>query len=152
MSGLVAIQKRTPRASGIRSVQGDLSNNRIGKKTPNLYSVVIIHGTTGNKLQGESMDALVIAEWSKVKNWACVVLSSVRSLAGLFLIKPIPTYIDFEPAGDYVDMMIKLWGTISALPQDSAELKAKHIIGNLKTHNIIYTTISVAFASQRLFW
>jgi hypothetical protein len=27
----------------------------------------------------------VVAEWSKVKNWAYVVLSRVRSLAGLWL-------------------------------------------------------------------
>jgi hypothetical protein len=35
--------------------------------------------TTGQ----ESVNELVVAEWSKVKNWAYVVLSRVRSLAGL---------------------------------------------------------------------
>jgi hypothetical protein len=33
--------------------------------------------------QGKSVNELVVAEWSKVKNWAYVVLSRVRSLAGL---------------------------------------------------------------------
>jgi hypothetical protein len=72
------------------------------------------------------MDALLIAEWSKVENWAYVVLWRVRTLAGLFLTTPIPTDIDFEPAGDYLDMMSNLRGTISALPQDVAELKATY--------------------------
>jgi hypothetical protein len=31
----------------------------------------------------KSVNELVVAEWSKVKNWAYVVLSRVRSLAGL---------------------------------------------------------------------
>jgi hypothetical protein len=30
--------------------------------------------TTGHKLQGKSVNELVVAEWSKVKNWAYVVL------------------------------------------------------------------------------
>ena len=41
------------------------------------------YATTGHKLQRKSVDELVIAEWSKVKNWAYVVLSRVRTLAGL---------------------------------------------------------------------
>ena len=50
-------------------------------------------------------DELVIAEWSKVKNWAYVVLSRVLTLAGLFLTEPIPDNIDFRPAPDYLEMM-----------------------------------------------
>jgi hypothetical protein len=50
--------------------------------------------TTGHKLQGKSVNELVVAEWSKVKN---CVRSSVRTLAGLFLEKPIPSDIDFSP-------------------------------------------------------
>ena len=98
--------------------------------TPNIqmtqFPVVINHATTGHKLQGKSMDALVIAEWSKVKNWAYVVLSRVRSLPGLFLTNPIPLDIDFEPAGDYLDMMSNLWTTVLALPGDVATLKGTY--------------------------
>ena len=36
------------------------------------------HATTGHKLQGKSLNALVIAQWSNVKNWVLVVLSRVR--------------------------------------------------------------------------
>ena len=92
------------------------------------FPVVINHATTGHKLQGKSMDALVIAEWSKVKNWAYVVISRVRSLAGLFLTQPIPLDIDFEPATDYLDMMRNLRNTISAGPEDVEELKATYTV------------------------
>jgi hypothetical protein len=34
------------------------------------FLLTINDTTTGHKLQGESMDALGIEEWSKVKNWA----------------------------------------------------------------------------------
>ena len=39
------------------------------------FPVVLNLATTGHKLQGKSMDELVIAQWSKMKNWAYVVLS-----------------------------------------------------------------------------
>ena len=69
------------------------------------------------------MKSLVIAEWSKVKNWAYVVLSRVRTLDGLFLMKPIPDDIDFSPANDYLEMMEYLRGKILAYPEQVAELK-----------------------------
>ena len=46
-------------------------------------------------------------------------LSRVRSLIGLFLNKPIPLDIDFEPAGDYPDMLSNLRATVLALPADA---------------------------------
>lgn len=76
----------------------------------NFYHLPLLvnHATTGHKLQGKSMDALIIAEWSRMKNWAYVVLSRVRSLAGLYLLSPIPDDIDFLPDPRYVDMMNRL--------------------------------------------
>jgi hypothetical protein len=88
------------------------------------FPVVINHATTGHKLQGKSMIALVIAEWSKVKNWAYVVLSRVKTLSGLFLTEPIPEDIDFLPATDYLDMMENLRNTVLATPSQVAELKS----------------------------
>ena len=41
------------------------------------FPVVINHATTGHKLQGKSLDELVVAEWSGVQNWAYVVLLRV---------------------------------------------------------------------------
>ena len=66
-------------------------------------------------------DELVIAEWSKVKNWAYVVLSRVRTLSGLFLTEPIPDNIDFRPAPDYLDMMENLRETILATSINTEE-------------------------------
>jgi hypothetical protein len=86
-------------------------------------SVIVNHATTGHKLQGKTVETLVIAQWSKVKNWAYVVLSRVRTLNGLFLTKPIPEDIDFAPANDYLDMMAHLRATILATPEQVSELK-----------------------------
>ena len=46
--------------------------------------------TTGHKLQGMSKDWLVVVLWSFTQNWIYVVLSRVRTLKGLFLLKPLP--------------------------------------------------------------
>jgi hypothetical protein len=86
-------------------------------------SVIVNHATTGHKLQGKTVESLVIAQWSKVKNWAYVVLSRVKTLDGLFLMKPIPEDIDFAPANDYLDMMVNLRKTILATPEQVFELK-----------------------------
>jgi hypothetical protein len=85
------------------------------------FPVLINYATTGHKLQGKSLDELLIAEWSKVKNWAYVVLSRVRTLAGLFLEKAIPDDIDFKPHPDYLEMMERLRNTILATPIESEE-------------------------------
>ena len=49
------------------------------------FPVVINHATTGHKLQGKSMDALVIAEWSKVKK-----LGLCCSIKGPFTCRTVP--------------------------------------------------------------
>ena len=46
--------------------------------------------TTGHKLQGMSVDNLLVASWSFMENWIYVVLSRVRTLKGLFLLKALP--------------------------------------------------------------
>ena len=85
------------------------------------FPVVGNFATTGHKLQGKSLDALLIAEWSKVKNWAYVVLSRVRTLAGLYLETPIPDDIDFNPHPDNLDMMVRLRETILVASIDTEE-------------------------------
>ena len=45
---------------------------------------------TGHKLQGLSMDKIVVYDFDYGKlNWNYVVLSRVRTLSGLFLMKPL---------------------------------------------------------------
>ncbi len=49
---------------------------------------------TGHKLQGMSKDLLIVSSWptgglaAMFENWEYVVLSRVRTLSGLYLVKP----------------------------------------------------------------
>ena len=46
--------------------------------------------TTGHKLQGMSKDIIIVNSWNyRCANWVYVVLSRVRTLAGLYLIQPL---------------------------------------------------------------
>ena len=90
------------------------------------FPVLGNYATTGHKLQGNSVDELVIAEWSQLKNGAYVVLSRVRTLAGLFLTEPIPDNIDFRPAPEYLDMMENHRGTIMAASINTEEWYLKN--------------------------
>ena len=82
------------------------------------------HATTCHKLQGRTVTLLVMAQWSKDKKWAYVVISRVRALGGVFLTSPIPEEIHFSPASEYFDMMANLRQTILTTPEQVAELKA----------------------------
>ena len=54
------------------------------------FGVLVNTTTTGHKLQGMSMDYIIVVSWFyKVKNWVYVVLSRVRKLSGLFLFKAL---------------------------------------------------------------
>ena len=85
------------------------------------FPLLVNYATTGHKLQGKSLDQLVIAQWSKQENWAYVVLSRVRTLEGLFLTDPIPYDIEFVPSPAYQSMMESM-RTKLAKPEDVAEL------------------------------
>jgi hypothetical protein len=59
--------------------------------------------TTGHKLQGMSKDVIIVASWptkSMFRNWEYVVLSHVRTLSGLYLVKPIDINMSFEPSDE----------------------------------------------------
>ncbi len=88
------------------------------------FPIVINYATTGHKLQGKSLDELVIAEWSTMENWAYVVLSRVRTLNGIYLMKPIPLHIDFTPSPQYKEMM-RFCKTKMTNQEDIADLLAE---------------------------
>ena len=55
--------------------------------------------STGHKLQGMSKDAIIVTSWpTGFRNWEYVVLSRVRTLSGLYLIKPIDMEKSFQPS------------------------------------------------------
>lgn len=97
------------------------------------FPVVLNHATTGHKLQGKSLNQLVVAEWSAVKNWAYVVLSRVRTLDGLYLLRPIPSHIDFSPRPEYIAMMERLRNTILATPEQVETMLHDFDINNYLT-------------------
>ena len=49
--------------------------------------VISSDAITGHKLQGLTKDNLVVYSWNKSTNWIYVVLSRVRTLSGLFLVR-----------------------------------------------------------------
>ena len=54
------------------------------------FGILVNVGTTGHKLQGMSKDIIIVADWYySVHNWVYVVLSRVRTLNGLYLLKPL---------------------------------------------------------------
>ena len=87
------------------------------------FDIISNHCTTGHKLQGKSLDQLVVTEWSKRRNWAYVVLSRVRTLKGLFLLKRLPDDIDFAPNTDYLEMMERLRNSIQATRGDVSDIR-----------------------------
>ena len=70
--------------------------------------------TTGHKLQGMSKDAIIVSSWltgslaAMFKNWEYVVLSRVRTLFGLYLVKPIDMDKSFEPSPQLASYMDKI--------------------------------------------
>ena len=57
---------------------------KVGSVSATQFGVNSNVATTGHKLQGMSKDNLVVTDWNYDKNWVYVVLSRVRTLAGLF--------------------------------------------------------------------
>jgi hypothetical protein len=49
------------------------------------FGLISNSATTGHKLQGSSVDNIFVHSWSYHTNWPCVLLSRVRTIAGLFL-------------------------------------------------------------------
>jgi hypothetical protein len=70
--------------------------------------------TTGHKLQGMSKDAIIVSSWPTgslaaiFKNWEYVVLSRVRTLSGLYLVKPIDMDKSFQPSPQLTSYMGKI--------------------------------------------
>ncbi len=69
--------------------------------------------TTSHKLQGMSKDAIIVSSWPTgglavmFKNWEDVVLSRVRTLSGLYLVKPIDMDKSFHPSPQLTSYMEK---------------------------------------------
>ena len=51
--------------------------------------LLINNATTGHKLQGSRVDTLFVHNWSNVTNWTYVMLSCIKTHAGLFCQKKL---------------------------------------------------------------
>ena len=71
---------------------GDSVNGRTSIKQVIITQIPINMNdvTSGHTLEGMSGDKLLVTSWSFVKNWRYLVLSRVRALKGLFLLKSLP--------------------------------------------------------------
>jgi hypothetical protein len=62
------------------------------------FGVISCIGTTGHKLQGMSKDNIIVTSWNYgTRNWIYVVLSRVRTLAGLHLLQKLNDTVNFSP-------------------------------------------------------
>ena len=95
--------KMEPKKGAITITAQQLGNLPI--KGINMEQFGVIHNiaTTGHKLQGASMDNLVINSWNySCPNWIYVVLSRVRTLLGLVLNVKLDETNDFAPKEELV--------------------------------------------------
>ena len=88
------------------------------------------HATTGHKLQGKTVDALIVAEWApkNVRNWIYVVLSRVKRILSrvkrienLYLLNPLPDDIDGAPDPLLMQMMDRLRAKLGK-PKDAQSI------------------------------
>ena len=77
--------------------------------------------TTGHKLQGCTVTALLANDWHYVGNWAYVVLSRVKTMAGLYLRQPLVTDLSKYAMSDNMKHMIHKFKQTCALQPLSDE-------------------------------
>ena len=87
-----------PRKTTIKITCKFLGNLPITGISMTQFGVIDNIATTGHKLQGVSLDNLVVNTWNySCPNWVYVVLSRVRTLAGLVLNVPLDQTKDYSP-------------------------------------------------------
>ena len=90
--------KCEPKSSAIKITCKYLGNLPIKGINMTQFGVIDNIATTGHKLQGVSLDNLVINSWNySCPNWVYVVLSRVRKLTGLVLNIPLDEKNDYRP-------------------------------------------------------
>ena len=88
MINLIIFREKRRRRSSYTSfaIKPQLNFNNSTTK----YLIVYINIMPSPELQGMSKDILIVNDWNyRCVNWIYVVLSRVRTLAGLYLMKPL---------------------------------------------------------------
>ena len=87
---------------GIASLDNEMFVSMKGTQFP----IISNSCTTGHKLQGCSVDDILVNSWFYGSNWTHVVLSRVRTSKGLHLRKPLSNDLTkYEPDEDMLDML-----------------------------------------------
>ena len=63
---------------------------------------------TGHKLQGLTKDNLIVYSWNKLTEWIYVVLSRVKTLNGLYLIRRLKLSDIKLPSRDYLAFLQRM--------------------------------------------
>ena len=63
---------------------------------------------TGHKLQGLTKDNLIVYSWNKSTGWIYVVLSRVRTLSGLYLVRRLKLSDIKPPSKHYLEFMQRM--------------------------------------------
>ena len=80
--------------------------------------VISNSATTGHKLQGCTLDYLIVNSWSYASNWAYTVLSRVKTLRGLFLREKIDPDKDYSVDSRLAHMLREFRESKTPLPYD----------------------------------
>ena len=85
----------------------------------NQFPLISNSCTTGHKLQGCTLEALLVNDWYYAANWAYVVLSRVKTMKGLFLRRKLLRNLKkYQKSEDMVRMIQKFRDTIAVKELD----------------------------------
>ena len=97
------IHKLTPCDDSVSIEVTKIDGQKINYHGVNIrqFGILCNNATTGHKLQGMSKDVLVVNNWDyRCPNWIYVVLSRVRTIQGLFLLKRLRVDHEFHADKD----------------------------------------------------
>lgn len=71
------------------------------------FALISNCATTGHKLQGYTASCLLVLSWVYNSNWAYTVLSRVRTMAGMYMLKPLTTSLEKYAMPDRMKQMLE---------------------------------------------
>ena len=92
------------------------TENHITRMKGNQFPIISNTCTTGHKLQGCTVDDILVNHFHYSSNWAYVVLSRVRTMAGLYLRDELSEDLrNYEVSQDMLDMLQEFRQTIGVV-------------------------------------
>ena len=85
------------------------------------FPIISNNCTTGHKLQGCTVDSILVNDWHYKQNWVYVVLSRVKTMKGLYLRKKLDTNLDKYTKSEDMKAMIKKFADTVAVTHITQE-------------------------------